>query len=254
MILDKFKLDGKVALVTGAGSGLGQAMAVALAEAGADVALAGRRAEVLAETEKRISATGRKVLAVSADVSKSDDVKNLIAECEGKLGPIEVLVNGAGVFSGYDTLELAEEEWRRIIDINLTGTFLCCQAVGEGMVSRGRGSIINVATFLGDRAQRPARAAYNASKGGIAALSRALSVEWGSRGVRVNCISPGAHRTPLLAPGLANPGAEDWLKEKTILGRVGEPEDIAGLCVFLASEASSYITGVNVYEDGGGWN
>jgi NAD(P)-dependent dehydrogenase (short-subunit alcohol dehydrogenase family) len=254
MILDKFKLDGKVALVTGAGSGLGQAMAVALAEAGADVALAGRRAEALVETERRISATGRKVLAVPADVSNSGDVKNLIAECESKLGPIDVLVNGAGVFSGYDTLELAEDEWRRIIDINLTGTFLCCQAVGEGMVSRGRGSIVNVATFLGDRAQRPARAAYNASKAGIAALSRALSVEWGSRGVRVNCISPGAHRTPMLAPGLANPGAEAWLNEKTILGRVGEPEDIAGLCVFLASEASSYITGVNIYEDGGGWS
>jgi NAD(P)-dependent dehydrogenase (short-subunit alcohol dehydrogenase family) len=207
MILDKFKLDGKVALVTGAGSGLGQAMAVALAEAGADVALAGRRAEALVETERRISATGRKVLAVPADVSNSGDVKNLIAECESKLGPIDVLVNGAGVFSGYDTLELAEDEWRRIIDINLTGTFLCCQAVGEGMVSRGRGSIVNVATFLGDRAQRPARAAYNASKAGIAALSRALSVEWGSRGVRVNCISPGAHRplcwllaSPIRAP------------------------------------------------------
>ncbi|MBT3351451.1 MAG: glucose 1-dehydrogenase [Nitrospinaceae bacterium] len=254
MILDKFKLDGKVALVTGAGSGLGQAMAVALAEAGADVALAGRRVEALAETEKRISATGRRVLAVSADVSKSEDVKKLVSACESKLGPIDILVNGAGVFSGYDTVALAEDEWRRIIDINLTGTFLCCQAVGEGMFSRGRGSIINIATFLGDRAQRPARAAYNASKGGVAALSRALSVEWGTQGVRVNCISPGAHRTPMLSPGLAKPGNEEWLNEKTILGRVGEPEDIAGLCVFLASEASGYITGVNIYEDGGGWS
>lgn len=253
MILDKIKLDGKVALVTGAGSGLGQAMAVALAEAGADVGIAGRRAEALAETEKLISATGRKALAVSADVSKSGDVKRLVSECEAKLGPIDILVNGAGVYNGEDSLEVAEEEWRRVVDINLTGTFLCCQAAGEGMVSRGRGSIINVGTFLGERGQRPARAVYNASKAGVAALSRALSVEWGSKGVRVNCISPGAHRTPMTAAALANPGTEEWLNEKTVLGRMGEPEDIAGLCVFLASDASSYITGVNVFEDGGGW-
>ncbi len=253
MILNKMRLDGKVALVTGAGSGLGRAMAVALAEAGADVALAGRRADALAETEKLIAGAGRKALAAPADVSKAGDVKRAVGETESALGPIGVLVNGAGVFSGDETLKLAEEEWRRIIDINLTGTFLCCQAAGEGMTARGKGSIVNVATFLGDRAQRPARAAYNASKAGVASLTRSLSVEWGSLGVRVNCISPGVHRTPMMAPGLEKSGTEDWLKEKIVLGRMGEPEDIAGLCVFLASDASDYITGVNVFEDGGGW-
>ncbi len=253
MILDKMKLDGKVALVTGAGSGLGQAMAVALAEAGADVAIAGRRADALAETEKLITGTGRKALAVPADVSKAADMKKAVGETESALGPIGVLVNGAGVYNGDETLKLAEEEWRRVIDINLTGTFLCCQAVGEGMTARGKGSIINVGTFLGERGHRAARAVYNASKAAVASLTRSLSVEWGPLGVRVNCISPGAHRTPMTAAALENPGTEDWLKEKTVLGRMGEPEDIAGLCVFLASDASGYITGVNVFEDGGGW-
>ncbi|HBK78307.1 MAG TPA: hypothetical protein DDZ83_01250 [Nitrospinae bacterium] len=253
MILDKMKLDGKVALVTGAGSGLGQAMAVALAEAGADVALAGRRADALAETEKIIAGLGRRALAAPLDVSKLEEVKKVVGETSRALGPIDVLVNGAGVYNGDETLQVAEEEWRRVIDINLTGTFFCCQAVGEGMVGRGGGSIVNVATFLGERGQRAARAAYNASKGGVASLTRALSVEWGPMGVRVNCISPGAHRTPIMAAALSNPDTEKWLNEKTVLGRMGEPEDIAGLCVFLASDASSYISGVNVYEDGGGW-
>ncbi len=253
MILDKMRLDGTVALLTGSGSGLGRAMAVALAEAGADVALAGRRAEALGETEKLIAATDRKVLAVPADVSNAGDVKKAVKETESALGPIDILVNGAGVYNGDETLSLAVEEWRRVIDVNLTGTFLCCQAAGEGMVARGGGSIVNVATFLGERGQRAARAAYNASQAGVASLTRSLSVEWGPQGVRVNCISPGAHRTPMTAAALSNPEAEKWLNEKTVLGRVGEPEDIAGLCVFLASDASGYITGVNVFEDGGGW-
>ncbi|MEE9256527.1 MAG: SDR family oxidoreductase [bacterium] len=254
MILDRFKLDGKVALVTGAGSGLGQAMAVALAEAGADVAVIGRRREALADTEKLLGATGRKSLAISADVSKKDDVVRAVQETEKSLGPLDILVNAAGVFNGDETLTLKEEDWRRVIDINLTGTFICCQAAGEVMVPRGRGSIINIATFLGDRAKRAAgRAAYNASKAGVAALSLALSVEWGGKGVRVNAISPGAHRTPMLAGALANPEAEKWLNEKTVLGRVGEPEDITGVCVLLASDASAYVTGANIFEDGGGW-
>jgi len=253
MILDKMKLDGKVAFVTGAGSGLGQAMAVALAEAGANVALAGRRVDALAETENIIAGTGQRVFAVQADVSKLKEVRRAVSEAEITLGPVDVLVNSAGVINGEETLQVAEEEWRRVIDINLTGTFFCCQVAGERMISRGGGRIINVATFLGERGHRAARSAYNASKAGVVSLTRSLSVEWGPMGVRVNCISPGAHRTPMMANALSNPDSEKWLNEKTVLGRIGEPEDIAGLCVFLASDASSYISGVNVFEDGGGW-
>lgn len=254
MILDKFKLDGKVALVTGAGSGLGQAMAVALAEAGADIAILGRRRGALADTEELLERTGRNFLAISADVSKKDDVVSAVRETESALGPLEILVNAAGVINADDTLALKEEDWRSVIDINLTGTFLTCQAAGAGMVARGKGTIINIATFLGDRAKRAAgRALYNASKAGVVAMTLALSVEWGGKGVRVNVISPGAHRTPMLAGALANPETEKWLNEKIVLGRVGEPEDITGLCVLLASDASAYITGANIFEDGGGW-
>ena len=253
MILDDFRLDGKVALVTGAGSGLGRAMALALGEAGADVAAVGRRKEAVEETAAEIAALGRKSLALSADVSDSAQIRKAVKEVESGLGPIDVLVNAAGVYNADESLEVSEEDWRFVIDVNLTGTFLCTQAVAAGMVARGRGSIINVGTFLGERGQRAARAAYNASKAGVVALSRALSVEWGSKGVRVNCISPGAHRTPMTEAALTNPDVEKWLNEKTVLGRVGEPRDIAGLCLFLASDASAYISGVNVFEDGGGW-
>ncbi|MEK6709513.1 MAG: SDR family oxidoreductase [Nitrospinota bacterium] len=253
MILDQFRLDGKVALVTGAGSGLGRAMALALAEAGAGVAVVGRRKALVEETAREIAKRGRKAFAAGADVSKSAEVKSAVEKAEEALGPIGVLVNAAGTFNADPTLGLSEEAWRLLIDVNLTGTFIASKIVGAGMVAREEGSIINVGTFLGDRAQRAARAAYNASKAGVVAFSRALSVEWGQHGVRVNCISPGAHRTPMTAPALSNPEAEKWLKGKTVLGRVGEPEDITGLCVFLASDASSYITGVNIYEDGGGW-
>ena len=132
MILDRFKLDGKVALVTGAGSGLGQAIAVALAEAGADLAILGRRADALSDTEKCIGATGRKTHAISADVSKKDNVTRAVREAESALGPIDILVNAAGIANADDTLDLKEEDWRNVIDINLTGTFFACQAAGGG--------------------------------------------------------------------------------------------------------------------------
>ena len=121
------------------------------------------------------------------------------------------------------------------------------------MLARGSGSIVNIGTFLGERGHRPARAAYNASKYGVVGMTKALAAEWGGRGVRVNCICPGVHRTPMLAPALADPEVEEGLNERTILGRVGEPEDIVGLAVFLASGASAYITGESIFEDGGGW-
>ncbi|MBI3128007.1 MAG: SDR family oxidoreductase [Candidatus Tectomicrobia bacterium] len=251
--LDKFRLDGRTALVTGAGSGLGRAMALALAEAGADVAAVGRRKALVEEVAQEIRKRGRKALAAGADVSKAAEVKAAVERAEEALGPIDVLVNAAGVINFEPTLELSEDAWRAVIDVNLTGAFIVSRAVGAGMVVRGRGSIIHVATFLGERGHRAARAAYNASKAGVAGLARALSVEWGPYGVRVNCISPGAHRTPMSAQALSNPETERRLREKTVLGRVGEAEDIMGLCVFLASDASSYLTGVNIYEDGGGW-
>ena len=215
MILEKFRLDGKAALVTGAGTGLGAAMALGLAEAGADVAALGRRERLVAETARRVEALGRGSLAIGADVSRAEEVARAVERTEEALGGIDVLVNGAGVLNADAS--------------------------------------VNVGTFLGERGHRPARAAYNASKYGVVGLTKALAAEWGARGVRVNCICPGVHRTPMLASALEDPAAEARLSEKTILGRVGEPEDIVGLAVFLASDASAYLTGERIFEDGGGW-
>ena len=253
MILDKFRLDGKVALVTGAGTGLGAAMALGLAEAGADVAALGRREGLVEQTASRIEDSGRRALAIGADVTKAEEVAHAVEQTQETLGGVDVLINGAGVLNADPSVDVRPEDFRFVVDVNLTGAFLCAQAVGRGMLARGAGSIVNIGTFLGERGHRPARAAYNASKYGVLGLTKALAAEWGGGGVRVNCICPGVHRTPLLAPALEDPSVEEWLKEKTMLGRMGEPEDIVGLAVFLASDASAYITGESIFEDGGGW-
>lgn len=192
-------------------------------------------------------------MAIGADVSRAEEVARAVARTEEALGGIDVLVNGAGVLNADASVDVSPEDFRFVLDVNLTGAFLCAQAVGRGMLRRGAGSIVNVGTFLGERGHRPARAAYNASKYGVVGLTKALAAEWGARGVRVNCICPGVHRTPMLASALEDPAAEARLSEKTILGRVGEPEDIVGLAVFLASDASAYLTGERIFEDGGGW-
>ena len=253
MILDKFRLDGKVALVTGAGTGLGAAMALGLAEAGAAVAALGRREGLVVQTASRIEDSGRRALAIGADVTKAEEVAHAVEQTQETLGGVDVLINGAGVLNADPSVDVRPEDFRFVVDVNLTGAFLCAQAVGRGMLARGAGSIVNIGTFLGERGHRPARAAYNASKYGVLGLTKALAAEWGGGGVRVNCICPGVHRTPLLAPALEDPSVEEWLKEKTMLGRMGEPEDIVGLAVFLASDASAYITGESIFEDGGGW-
>lgn len=253
MILDKFRLDGKVALVTGAGTGLGEAMALGLAEAGADVAVLGRREHLVAETARWIEELGRRALAIGADVTEADEAARAVERTEEALGGIDILINGAGVINADPSVDVSPADFRFVVDVNLTGAFLCAQAAGRGMLAHGAGSIVNIGTFLGERGHRPARAAYNASKYGVVGMTKALAAEWGGRGVRVNCICPGVHRTPMLAPALEDPSVEEGLKARTMLGRMGEPADIVGLAVFLASDASAYITGESIFEDGGGW-
>ena len=204
MILDKFRLDGKAALVTGAGTGLGAAMALGLAQAGADVAVLGRRENLVAETAGRVEDLGRRALAIGADVTKADEVARAVERTEEALGGIGILINGAGVINADPSVDVSPEDFRFVVDVNLTGAFLCAQAAGRGMLARGSGSIVSIGTFLGERGHRPARAAYNASKYGVVGLTKSLAMEWGKSGVRVNCICPGVHRTPMLAPALAD--------------------------------------------------
>ena len=170
-----------MALVTGAGTGLGAAMALGLAEAGAAVAVLGRREGLVVQTASRIEDSGRRALAIGADVTKAEEVAHAVEQTQETLGGVDVLVNGAGVLNADPSVDVSPEDFRFVVDVNLTGAFLCAQAVGRGMLARGVGSIVNIGTFLGERGHRPARAAYNASKYGVLGLTKALAAEWGGQ-------------------------------------------------------------------------
>ena len=250
-VLDTFRLDGKVALVTGGARGLGLTMATALAEAGADIALAGRSLAACEEAATATaSATARRVRAFAADVTRIDDVGRLQASVEAELGPIDILVNNAGVNIRGSVEQLSEADWDTVVDTNLKGPFLCARAVGAGMVRRGWGRVINLGSIMGVVALA-GRAPYASSKAGVINLTRVLALEWAGTGVTANVICPGAFATEMNRQLLNDPAKYQEFVRRIPMGRWGELQELAGAVVFLASPGSSYVTGSALFVDGG---
>lgn len=251
-----FNLSGMIAVVTGAGAGLGRAMALGLAEHGADIAVADIDDAGAAETAAQIKALGRRALALHADVSRPDEVMDLFAAVDSGLGPIDVLVNNAGVGSHVRPEDVCLDEWRRVLDTNITGAILCAQQAGRRMIARRRGSIINISSIGGASALGRGNFVFSTSKGAVNQFTRELAVEWAKHHIRVNAILPCQFRTPGLEALIDDPQFDsDTLLNRWLTGipinRLGEPEDLVGPVVFLASEAAAMVTGVLLPVDGG---
>jgi NAD(P)-dependent dehydrogenase (short-subunit alcohol dehydrogenase family) len=251
MSLELFSLKDRVALVAGGSRGLGKAMAESLAGAGADIALASRNAARLEETASELrQRSGRRVHAIAVDITERERVEAMVLETLGVLGKIDILVNSVGTNIRKPVQEFSEREWHEVIDTNLTATFLCCQAVGPHMVERGFGRVINIGSILASFGLAE-RTAYTASKGGVIQLTRTLALEWAPHHVTVNAICPGFFATELNEPIIKNRTIYKQLCEKIPLGRFADPAEIQTAALFLASPASSYVTGSILYIDGG---
>lgn len=250
MSLELFNLEGKNALVTGATRGLGEVAAMALAKAGANVAVCGRSQPDLERVCGQISGLGRKAVGVSLDVMKKSAVVEGVGQALAALGGIDILVNNAGVNYRVPVLEFPEEEWDRIIATNLKGYFLVTQAVAPQMIERGYGKVINMSSILG-AVGLPQQAAYASSKGGVDQLTKVMALEWAKSGVRVNAIGPTYFETELVAQLRGDPERFNFINERTPMGRWGYPPELEGIVIFLASPASDFITGQTIYIDGG---
>ena len=251
LFLDKFRLQGKVALVTGGSRGIGKAIALCLAEAGADVILASRKLPDLQAVAQEISQMGRRALAVPANVRHLPEIDNLVKKSMDEFGHIDILVNNAGANPVFGSVfNIDEKAWEVIIGLNLKGYFFLSQAVGKIMRDKGGGSIINMASEGGFR---PAIGigVYSISKAGVIMLTQVLAQEWGQYNIRVNAIAPGVVRTRFSEALWTNPVTVRETENSTALGRIGESEEMANAALFLASEASSYITGQTLLLDGG---
>jgi 2-deoxy-D-gluconate 3-dehydrogenase len=250
-LMDRFRLDGQIAVVTGAGGGIGSAGALALAEAGADIALVGRNRAKLDAAAQAVKAAGRRALVVEAEVTDEGAVNAAAGEIETALGPVDILFNNAGITSPKLLADLPLDEWRRIIDVNLTGAYLCARAFAPGMQARRRGRIINMGSILSGRGMA-SRTAYSASKAGLANLGAALCFELGPYGITVNTIGATVIVTDLNRDLVrTQPELYGEVLRRTALGRLGEVDDATGVLVFLASPAASFITGQTIFVDGG---
>jgi len=247
-LLDRFRLDGKVAIVTGASSGLGVAFAQGLAEAGADVAICARRADRLRETKRTVEELGRRCVAVEADVSKPEDCRRVVDDTVDELGRVDVLVNNAGVGTAVPATREQPDEFRRVIDINLNGSYWMAQAVARAMTDGG--SIVNIGSVLGSTTAGLPQAAYASSKAAIIGLTRDLAQQWtGRKGIRVNALAPGFFASEMTDQ--YPDGYLDQMMWRVPAGRTGDPRELTAALIFLASDASSYITGTLLPVDGG---
>jgi 2-deoxy-D-gluconate 3-dehydrogenase len=249
MTTGPFRLDGMVALVTGAATGIGAAIADALAQAGADVACHGNTRTPDATVE-RVRARGKRALALRGDLGKKETARALVDATVDGLGRIDIVVNNAGTIRRAPATDYSEEDWATVIEVNLSSVFRVCQAAGQRMVAQGQGKIVNVASLLSFQGGITV-AAYAASKGGVAQLTKALANEWAARGVNVNAIAPGYVRTENTLALQQNETRNRQILERIPAGRWGEPSDIADAAVFLCSKASDYVSGHVLVVDGG---
>ncbi|HEY1604277.1 MAG TPA: 2-dehydro-3-deoxy-D-gluconate 5-dehydrogenase KduD [Allosphingosinicella sp.] len=245
---DPFDLTGRVAIVTGANSGIGQGIALALAEAGADLALVGR--SPAGETAAQAEALGRRAAFISADLSTIAPVGDIVGRTLAELGRLDILVNNAGIIRRADAVDFTEADWDAVVDTNLKSLFFLCQAAGRHMIERGRGKIVNIASMLSFQGGIRVPS-YTASKSGVAGLTKLLANEWAAKGVNVNAIAPGYIATANTAALQADETRNRQIVERIPAGRWGAPSDLGGAAVFLASDASDYVNGHILAVDGG---
>jgi len=251
MSMTSFSLEGKVAIVTGGGTGIGRGIALEFAKAGADVVVASRKLANLEKVAEEVRALGKRSLAIQTDISRKTDVDNLVQRVMDEFGVIDILVNNAVIFTRTPVIEISEDDWDKTFDVNLKGYYLCSQAVGRRMVERRKGSIINVASTAGFRVGPTNTTIYSTAKAAVIMLARGLAWELGSYNVRVNTIAPGPVKVEMNRSLWSDPERLKQEEARMPLGRMAETSDIGSVAVFLASEASRHITGSTIVVDGG---
>ena len=248
--MKRFSLEGRTALISGASRGIGKAIALGLAEAGADVAVGARSREALEAVAAEISAMGARALALPLDVSQVAAIPGAVRQVVDTLGPIDILFNVAGINIRKPAVEVEEDDFDRVMDINIKGAYFLCREVGRGMIRQQRGKVINIAS-LTSAIGLPKITVYTSSKGALAQLTKGLAVEWGPHNIQVNAIAPGLIRTDLNQDLWEDRKMLDWALGLTPAGRLGTPEDIVGAAIFLASPAADFVSGQVLFVDGG---